>query len=232
MKLQVPRFGESTRDYKTYRKLLSLWLKSMKEVDDGTVAAIILHLEGKAQQAVLKLPEEDLQGGQEAINNILHVLDEMFGQPTNSYQLWDDFYKITREQGESVRSFLIRFESAVKQLKDNEINLPDGVMSSCLLRSVNLSEPELRTVKAACSKDMKYSEVIDVLSKTFNQNTNCVKEESCIKHEPLETMFVKKQEPSFNVNDQSRVGDLARWPRVTDQDTGLLIFLEGVEIYL
>ena len=94
---KTPPVLSKASSYEDYKKLLQLWTKfsSLDKGEQGT--AVLLSLEGKAQEAVLEL-DVDVITSEEGVSKIIDRLDKIYLQDTliKKYEALDNFENYRR----------------------------------------------------------------------------------------------------------------------------------------
>ena len=76
------------------------------------------------------------------IIKIVQKLDEWFGKPPldSTYDSWNTFIKLLREKGEAIDKYIVKFETAISEMKSNSIELSQTVLAVHFLSTLNVSK--------------------------------------------------------------------------------------------
>ena len=109
--IKSPPLLEKSPSYETWEKSLKLWqlVTDLKATQQGP--AIALSLTGKAREAVLELPMEDIKS-ETGVERILTELSKIYKRDTveTAYEAFDEFIKFNRGTKQNISQFIIEFE--------------------------------------------------------------------------------------------------------------------------
>ena len=128
--------------YEDYKKLLGLWttFTALGKKEQGT--AVLLSLEGKAQEAVLELDD--------GVSKIIERLDKIYPQDTliKKYEALDSFENYKRPHDVSVSEYILEFDKRYLRTKNLGTQMSDDLLAYRLLRNANLGDQYTKLVKA------------------------------------------------------------------------------------
>lgn len=161
-----PRMTEQ-KSYDTWKNEIKMW-RLVTELDKKKQAlAIALSLTGKAREAALEIPAENLNSD-DGVDKLLEKLDQLFKKDTidsayEAYKNFDAFY-----QGESVpmTDYIAQFEILYRKMEKYEMKLPDAILAFTLLEKANLEKKDRQMALTACS-DIKYETMKSALKRIF-----------------------------------------------------------------
>ena len=135
--------------------------------------AIVLSLEGEAQDAILELNTNDITD-KDGVNKIIERLNCLYKKDelTGKYNALESFETYKRNSNTSIRDFLTEFEKRYNKTKSHGTIWSDNLLAYRLLKSPNLTKRNEQLVKATIS-ELKYNTVKIKLTKIFS-DTNAV----------------------------------------------------------
>ena len=158
--------------YKTYtdwKKLLQIWtdITYLEKKKQGP--ALVLTLDGKAQEAALELTSDEITAD-DGIENIVKRLDKIYMKDAlaEKYNAIENFESFKRSSN-NMKEFLIEFDKRLHKIK-NYITYPDDLLAYRLLKATNLYETHEKLIRATIS-DLKYDEVHSKLVKVFSKDS-------------------------------------------------------------
>ena len=165
--------------YEDYKKLLELWTKftSLDKSEQGT--AVLLSLEGKAQEAVLELETTDISADN-GVENIIQRLDKIYLQDTliKKYEALDSFENYKRPSDVSVSAYILEFDKRYLRTKNLGTQMSDDLLAYRLLRNANLGDQYTKLVKATAKleyESMK-QQLKNLFSEAFSSNAGSCNE--------------------------------------------------------
>ena len=165
-----PIFSKSS-SYEDYKKLLGLWTRftSLDKNEQGT--AVLLSLEGKAQEAVLEL-ETDIITGEDGVAKIIERLDKIYLQDTliKKYEALDNFENYRRPPDVSVSEYILEFDKRYLKTKNLGTQMSDDLLAYRLLRNANLGDQYTKLVKA--TSKLEYEVMKQQLKNLFSDATS------------------------------------------------------------
>ena len=156
MKTKVPAFDGTASSYKKWKKLVSLWQTVCDEEDTKKQGVmLIMHMHSKASDIVID--ETDT-----SVDKITAKLDTIFENDNDLMDIFDDFYKFRRTEGQTMKEYIHHFENKATKLKSGGLEIPDLILSYMILEAARLLENDKRIAKATC-KDKTLKESKEVL---------------------------------------------------------------------
>ena len=161
----------SCKSYTDWKKLINIW-KSLTSLDTPKQGpALVLSLEGEAQEAALEIPSADLTA-EEGIETILNRLDTLYAkyQLSEKYNALEAFETYRRPNNLPIRNFLIEFEKRYSKVKSVATTMSDDLLAFRLLKSANLNTSHEQLVKATVS-ELNFDQVKTKLTKIFTDES-------------------------------------------------------------
>ena len=163
-----PPILDVSKNYEDWKKLSKIWqqLTSLDSSKQGP--AVVLTLEGEAQQAALEISSEDLSSNT-GVNKIIERLDTIYKKDelVQRFDKLESFESYKRPNNLSMRDFLAEFELKYNRIKNQ--TLSDDLIAYRLLKAANLQEREEQLIKATVST-LSLSEVKKKLLSVFSQS--------------------------------------------------------------
>ena len=154
--------------YEDYKKLLGLWTKfsALDKNEQGT--AVLLSLEGKAQEAVLELDTEVITAD-DGVSKIIERLDKIYLQDTliKKYEALDSFENYRRPHDVSVSEYILEFDKRYLRTKNLGTQMSDDLLAYRLLRNANLGDQYTKLVKA--TSKLEYEVMKQQLKNLFTE---------------------------------------------------------------
>ena len=140
---KAPPLLTSSKTYSDWKKLISIWteLTTLEKKKQGP--ALVLTLEGKAQEAALELSSEEITA-EAGVKAILNRLDKIYEKDklTEKFNAIEKFESYKRTKENTIREFLVEFDKRLHKIK-NYIEYPHDLLGYHLLKAANL-EPTPR----------------------------------------------------------------------------------------
>ena len=205
-----PPLLSKSKTYDDWIKLLSIWLKFTSLESEKQGPAIVLTLEGEAQDAVLEL-HTDMISGTGGVSKIIERLTKIYKKDelSQKYNALEAFETYKRKGNTSIRDFLTEFEKSLHKTRTYGTIMSDDLLAYHLLKAANLTTRQL--VKATITK-LNYEIVKSKLTKVFSDESELmppdVKSEVQIKSEPTfhtlsdETPYTQTYPDHYNKEDQ------------------------------
>ena len=125
---KTPPMLSKSSCYEDYKKLLELWTKFtvLPVKEQGT--AVLLSLEGKAQEAVLEL-DVSVITGDTGVSKIIERLDKIYLQDTliKKYEALDNFENYKRPPDVSVSEYILEFDKRYLKTKNLGTQMSDDL---------------------------------------------------------------------------------------------------------
>ena len=169
---KAPPLLSKTKTYDDWLKLLRI-LRSFTDLEKARQGpALVLSLEGEAQDAVLELENDDIIKDN-GIDIIIERLDRLFKKDTTiqKYTALEAFETYRRPNNTSIRDFLVEFEKRHYKTKSHGTTMSDDLLAYRLIKAANLSPQHEQLIKATIS-ELKFEVVKDQLNKTFSDSQN------------------------------------------------------------
>jgi len=195
--IKPPRL-ENCKTFSTFKKAVDLWrqVSGIPAEQQGIVVALSLPAscifgENLGNKAIESIPSSKLNSP-EGLDLVLGFLDKELVSDSSSeiIKRWNDFFYLSRDEGQSVDEYIEKFETSVEHLKEAGQELADQVKGVELMRKLGLKSNERKKVQ----------ELVD-----FNKNKDKVYE--AMKEQTK--LFLQKSNGGHNtkaVNDGARVG--------------------------
>ena len=197
---KAPPLLTACKNYDDWKKLLTIWteLTTLEKKKQGP--ALVLALEGKAQEAALELTSADISSEQ-GVSKILLRLDKIYAKDklTEKFDAIERFESYKRTKENKIREFLTEFDNRYYKIK-NYINYPDDLLAYRLLKAANLDSSHERLIKATIT-DLVYDEVRQKLIKVFAEESIEGEISNGIQNIKIKT------EPSFYVDESYHTAD-------------------------
>lgn len=190
---KAPPLRTSCKSYSDWKKLIEIWteLTSLDKKKQGP--ALVLTLEGKAQEAALELSSEEISS-ETGVTIILRRLDKVFEKDklTEKFNAIEKFESYKRTKENKIRDFLVEFDKRLHKIK-NYITYPNDLLAYRLLKAANLEPTHEKLIKATIT-DLNYEEVRNKLVKVFAEDA------IQSNFDDLSTLKIKS-EPTFYTKD-------------------------------
>ena len=162
-----PDFNKS-KSYDDWVKKLKIWARitGLPKADQG--GAVLMSLEGEAEDAVLEI-EEDLLCTEDGLKLVLDKLDKIFKKNAiiEKFEALDSFETYRRSSDTTIHNFIVEFDKRLNKTKKLGTQISDDLLAYRLIKSANLDEQDERVVKATITT-LAYDAVKDKLKTIFN----------------------------------------------------------------
>ena len=163
---KAPPLLSSSKTYSDWKKLINIWteLTTLEKKKQGP--ALVLTLEGKAQEAALELPQAQITGDN-GVKQILTRLDKIYEKDklTEKFNAIEKFEGYKRVKENTIREFLVEFDKRLHKIK-NYIEYPEDLLAYRLLKAANLEPTHEKLIKATIT-ELNYEDVRNKLVKVF-----------------------------------------------------------------
>ena len=185
-----PQLSKS-KSYDDWIKLLKIWKNFTTLEASKQGPAIVLSLEGEAQDAILEL-EPSVISGDDGVNKIIERLDKIYKKDilTQKYNALESFETYRRKPYR--RDFLTEFDKRYHKTKSHGTTMSSDLLAYRLLKSANLTTRDEQLIKATVT-ELSYEVVKSKLMKIFSDTSEVPTAE-------LDNLTVK-QEPTFHTQD-------------------------------
>lgn len=148
---KVPPLLSKSKSYEDWVKKIKIWTKitSLPKTDLG--GAVLMTLEGEAEDKILELDESDIIA-ENGIENILKQLDILFkkNETVEKFNALDAFETYRRPSDLGINEFVIEFDKRYNKTKKLGTAMSDDLLAYKLIKSANLSDQDEKVVKATC----------------------------------------------------------------------------------
>ena len=130
--------------------------------------AIVLSLEGEAQDAIRELNTNDITD-KDGVSKVIECLNRLYKKDelTEKYNALESFETYKRKSNTSIRDFVTEFEKRLNKTKSHATIWSDDLLAYRLLKSANLTTRDEQLVKATID-ELKYDTVKIKLTKIFS----------------------------------------------------------------
>ena len=193
------------KSYEAYTKLINIWRIATDLPKEKQGAALLLSLEGEAQSAALRVPEDELKSN-EGIEKVLLELDKLYqkDKTTQKFQALEDLENFRKSKNMKMAQYILQFETKLDKTKLLGVTWPDDIIAFRLLKNANLSEQDHRLAKATVGS-LEYGKVKEKLSSIFGEtetetaNSNSVKFEELNITDSSDNLYDEEDENDANV---------------------------------
>ena len=185
--------------YETWEKALHFWtlVTDLKAEQRGP--ALVLTLTGKAQEAALELPQDDISKA-DGVKRILAKLAPIYKKDSvdTAYEAFEAFIYFKRDEEKSMNEFITEFERRLNKAKQHGCELSQSILGFFLLNQAQLTEENKRLVRATITK-LEFEEVKTKLLKVFTckNEENPSNFEAKVKVEDLNIAEVEDEEVMY-----------------------------------
>ena len=210
---KLPPLLSKSKSYDDWLKSVEIWRKFTTLESEKQGPAIVLSLEGMAQDAVLELDSNQISHT-DGVTIIIDRLNKIYKKDrlTQNYNALEDcrYTKETYKRNTtSIRDFSTEFEKRYHKTKSYGTQISDDVLAYRLLKSANLSTRDEQLVKATIT-ELKYDSVKSKLIKIFSDNND-------IPTPDFNNMHIKT-EPVYHAQSYSEVNTYTQ-THFDDEDT-------------
>ena len=184
-----------SKSYSDWVKKINIWARitSLTKANQG--GAILMTLEGEAEDAVLEIEEDELCS-ENGVKLILAKLDNFFkkNEIIEKFEALDSFETYHRSSETSIHNFIIEFDKRLTRTRKLGTQISDDLLAYRIIKSANLNEQDEKVVKATISA-LTYDVVKEKLKSIFNDastsctnassSTSCSKSLSSVKTEDV-----------------------------------------------
>ena len=150
-----PPLLQKSKSYDDWVKKLNVWVRITCLPKESQGGAILMTLDGEAEDAVLELTEDELTGA-DGVKKITDKLDGIFkkNETQEKFEALDSFETYCRPHHVSINDFVIEFDKRFNKTKKRGTTMSDDLLAYRLIKSANLSEQDEKMVKAMCTLTM------------------------------------------------------------------------------
>ena len=163
-----PPSPSNSKSYTDWLKLIEIWRKFTSLEPEKQGPAIVLSLEGEAQDAILELDTNDITD-KDGVDKVIKRLNHLYkkGELTEKYNALESFETYKQKSNTSIHDFLTEFEKQYNKTKSHGTIWSDDLLAYRLLKSANLTTRDEQLVKATIG-ELKYETVKIKLTKIFS----------------------------------------------------------------
>ena len=187
-----PPLLSKSKTYDDWIKPLSIWLKSTSIESGKQRPAIVLTLEGEAQDAVLEL-HTDVVSGKDGVSKIIERLNKTYKKDklSSKYNALEAFETYKKKSNTSICDFLTEFEKRLHKKRTYGTTMLDDLLAFHLLKAANLTTQDEQLMKATIT-ELNYEIVKSKLTKVFS-------DESELTPPDVISEVQIKSEPTFHI---------------------------------
>ena len=176
-----PPLLQKCKSYQDWLKLLKIWCKFTTLPKTRQWPAIVLSLEGDAQEQALRISDDDISKD-DGVDKIIVQLNELYLKDTvlSKFETLESFETFKRTSGMSLSTFLNEFDKRLHNTKTYGIEMSDDVLGYRLLKAANLNHNDEHLIKATLTTTIAYKFVKQQLKRTFSDsgiNSPAIKDE-------------------------------------------------------
>ena len=196
----TPPTIKSCKSYKDWKKLIKHWSRISGLQNSDQASAVLLSLTGDDLDAVLQIPETDLDS-ETGLATLLKRLDSLYlkDELAEKYNTLENFETYRRQPSTSIRDFINEFEKRHNKIKNYGANMTDDLLACRLIRAANLTSDKEQLVRATVD-ELIYDDVKTKMIKIFDAATPTASSQET----PLvKDTFHSEQQRSSNNNGDS-----------------------------
>ena len=143
-----PPLLQDSTSYADWKKMLSIWRLVTTVEKEKQGAAVTMSLKGTAQEAVLELAEDEING-ENGLEKVTEKLDKLYLKDATleKFETLEEFDRFQRVPEKTIQEHILQFEKLYKKLKDKGTTMSDDLLAYKLLKSVQLSPQDEKIVK-------------------------------------------------------------------------------------
>ena len=133
--------------------MISVWKSFTPLEKEKQGGAVLMTLEGTAQETVLELTAEEINGT-DGIDKVVDKLDKLYMKDAtlDKFETLEAFDVFQRKSGSTIQEHIHEFEKLYNKLKDKGTTMSDDLLAYKLLKSVNLSSQDEKLVKGTTTE--------------------------------------------------------------------------------
>ena len=162
-------FDPETDDFMTWRKNIQLWYDITDTPKKKIGSTVFFKLKGRARCVVENITNADLISNA-AFDKLLGKLDAAFLPHEFEREFWplNDLLNFRKTADMEMDNYIIDNEQKLNKTQNAEASIiSDRVAAYILLNNADLSDLQIKTVKAALGSDTSYENMKRVLKKLF-----------------------------------------------------------------
>ena len=197
---KAPPKLSTCKSYNDWVKLINIWLALTPLEKSKQGPALVLSLEGKAQEVALQLNSNEISD-EAGAQNIITKLNSLYKKDAliEKFNDVESYETYKRPSGSSMKNFIIEFEKRLYKVKSHGIQPSDDLSAYRLLKAANLSSSHEQLVKATINS-LSLDEVKTKLSKIFSEDSNVADSMDKITLKEESTFYADKEECSPNLS--------------------------------
>ena len=185
---KCPPLLSKSKSYKDWLKLIEIWRTFSTLEPEKQGPAIVLSLEGEAQEAILELDTATLVK-KDGVDKIIARLNKIYKKDElcEKYNALESFETYKRPSNTSIRDFLTEFEKRYNKTKSYGTIMSDDLLAYRLIKSANLPSSQEQLIRATVT-DLKFDQVRSKITKIFSDQSEVPSsdmENLNIKSEPI-----------------------------------------------
>ena len=168
---KAPPALKNCKSYLDWKKLINIWAKVTSLDATKQASAIVLYLEGEAQEAALEIEDTKLSSAT-GLKEITERLDKIYLKDAlaEKYNALENFESYRRPSSTSIREFLVEFDKRYFKVKSHQIIIPEDLLGYRLHKASNLDSHNEQLVKETLS-ELKFDEVKSKLINIFSDDS-------------------------------------------------------------
>ena len=183
-----PAFNKKTDDYTRWKKKFDVWEIITDVADTKRGGLLFLRLDDDTQDDVLETVTTAQLKEADGADKVITALNRIFqkDESVTAFEDYEDFTNYERPSGVSIAEYCHQFHSKYRKVKASGTQLSEHVLAHSLLKSANLSVPDVKLVNATINT-MTYDAMKIQLKKALNSGlTGSGSSKVNIKSEPEE----------------------------------------------
>ena len=194
-----PLLSKYETKYKDWKRLVHCWSKICGLPKTEQASALLLSLDGKALDAALQVPENELDQ-ENGIQTLLDRLDKLYvkDELSEEFHALESFESYRRPDNLSIRDFLQEFDKKHYRIKNHAITMSANLLGYRLIKAANLTPDKEQLIKATVTT-LKYEEVKDKMLKIFSDDSK-VPLSNNSSNPPIQDTFHSQQSNKNNDN--------------------------------
>ena len=215
---KAPPALKNCKSYLDWKKLINIWAKVTSLDATKQASAIVLSLEGEAQEAALEIEDTKLSSAT-GLKEITERLDKIYLKDAlaEKYNALENFESYRRPSSTSIREFLVEFDKRYFKVKSHQIIIPEDLLGYRLLKASNLDSHNEQLVKATLS-ELKFDEVKSKLIKIFSDDSTIpsTSQEIPVKQEVLHAQHSDQRNAEHDEEDYRNEEDFQEYEDEND----------------
>ena len=145
-----PAFNKKTDDYTRWKKKFDVWEIITDVADTKRGGLLFLRLDDDTQDDVLETVTTAQLKEADGANKVITALNRIFqkDESVTAFEDYEDFTNYERSSGVSIAEYCHQFHRKYLKVKASGTELSEPVLAYSLLRSANLSDTDVKLVRA------------------------------------------------------------------------------------